>query len=265
MIRPKFSVLMSVYINEKPEYFDECMKSLLNQTVLPDEIVLVYDGPVSQGIEKLVEVYNDKYEGILKIKKNETNKGLGLALADGVPLCSYDLIARMDTDDICRADRFEKQLDYLVENPTVDVVGCHILEFDKDQSDIVAAREVPLKHDDIVKYQKKRSAFNHVTVMMKKEAVLRAGNYKNAPLMEDDMLWADMILSGAVCANIDDYLVYVRTGDGMIERRGGFSYFKKYKKGRKMILDTGFISFFDYIKTLVVQLVIALVPNSIRA
>ncbi len=261
----KFSVLMSVYINETAANFKECMDSMFSQTIRPNEIVLVYDGPIKEEVDDLVTKYSKEYPDVITIVRNERNKGLGLALADGVPVCKYDIIARMDTDDISRDDRFEIQLEYLKNHPEIDIVGSHILEFDKNKEDITAARKVPIEHDDIVKYQKKRSAFNHVTVMMKKEAVLRAGNYKDAPLMEDDMLWADMIMSGAVCANIDDNLVYVRTGDGMIERRGGFTYYKKYKKGRKMILDTGFISYFDYIKTLAVQLVVALVPNSFRA
>lgn len=86
---PKFSVLMSLYIKEKAEYFDECMQSILRQTVLPSEIVIVYDGAISDELRKTVEKYKSLHSGWIKTVENEKNKGLGLALADGVPACTY--------------------------------------------------------------------------------------------------------------------------------------------------------------------------------
>lgn len=123
---------------------------------------------------------------------------------------------------------------------------------------------MPLTHEAIAEYQKQRSAFNHMTVMYKKSAVLRAGNYQDAPLMEDDLMWICMLQNHAKCKNIDDYLVYARTGYEMIERRGGWAYFKKYKRGRKLILATGYISKMDYYKTVCIQAVVALAPKKIR-
>lgn len=261
---PKFSVLMSLYIKEKKEYFEECMQSIIQQTVRPTEIVIVFDGPLGKELKECVNQYREKYPGWIKIIDNKENKGLGLALADGVPACTYDLIARMDTDDIARKDRFQKQLELFIKNPHLDICGSHIIEFEGNINNKLAERKVPLRHSEIAKYQRQRSAFNHMTVMYKKSAVLRAGNYEHCPLMEDDMLWIRMLISGAKCANIDDYLVYARTGYAMIERRGGWSYLKKYKMGRKMILDTGYISRWDYWKTVGIQFVVALVPKKIR-
>lgn len=261
---PKFSVLMSLYIKEKKEYFEECMQSIIQQTVRPTEIVIVFDGPLGKELKECVNQYREKYPGWIKIIDNKENKGLGLALADGVPACAYDLIARMDTDDIARKDRFQKQLELFIKNPQLDICGSHIIEFEGNINNKLAERKVPLRHSEIAKYQRQRSAFNHMTVMYKKSAVLRAGNYEHCPLMEDDMLWIRMLISGAKCANIDDYLVYARTGYAMIERRGGWSYLKKYKMGRKMILDTGYISRWDYWKTVGIQFVVALVPKKIR-
>ena len=123
---------------------------------------------------------------------------------------------------------------------------------------------MPLNDGDIKEYQKRRDAFNHMTVMYKKSMVLKAGNYQHALLMEDTLLWVNMILSGAVCANVDDYLVYARTGKDMFMRRGGFAYFKKYKSGRKKVYDTGYISLWDYYVTLLIQFVVALIPNKLR-
>lgn len=264
MTYPNFSVLMSLYIKEKAEYFDKCMQSILQQTVFPTEIVIVLDGPVTDEVMTVLELYKQRYPELIRTICNKVNKGLGLALADGVLACKYELIARMDTDDIARADRFEKQLQMFIQDPELDICGSHIIEFEGDIKNELSKRIVPIKHTDIARYQKQRSAFNHMTVMYKKSAVLHAGNYENCPLMEDDMLWIRMLIAGAKCANVDDYLVYARTGYAMIERRGGWTYFKKYKAGRKRILATGYISYWDYLKTVAVQLVVSLIPKSIR-
>lgn len=261
---PKFSVLMSLYIKEKKEYFEACMESMIGQTVRPTEIVIVFDGPLSKELNASVFQYQNQHPGWIKIIDNKQNKGLGLALADGVPACTYDLIARMDTDDIARKDRFEKQLKMFMKNPKLDICGSHIIEFEDNINNKLSERKVPLKHSDIAKYQRQRSAFNHMTVMYKKSAVLRAGNYEHCPLMEDDMLWIRMLISGAKCANIDDYLVYARTGYAMIERRGGWEYYKKYKDAKKKILATGYISKWDYYKTVGIQLVVTMVPRKVR-
>lgn len=261
---PRFSVLMSLYIKEKAEYFDECMQSMLRQTVLPTEIVIVFDGPITDELRNAVEKYKKQNPGWIKTVENEKNKGLGLALADGVPACTYELIARMDTDDIAREDRFEKQLQLFIQDPELDICGSHIIEFEGTIDNELSRRNVPITHQEIAEYQKQRSAFNHMTVMYKKSTVLRAGNYEHCPLMEDDMMWIRMLIAGAKCANVDDYLVYARTGYAMIERRGGWAYYKKYKSGRKKILDTGYISKWDYYKTVGVQLIVALVPKKIR-
>lgn len=259
-----FSVLMSLYIKENAEYFDECMKSILSQTVLPSEILIVEDGPVSIELESVLSGYTAAYPNLIKVLPFAENRGLGPALASGVPACTYELIARMDTDDIARSDRFELQLKEFEKDPDLDICGSHIKEFDGNTDNIIAVRKVPLTHTDIAEYQKQRSAFNHMTVMYKKSAVLKAGNYENCPLMEDDMLWIRMLMSGAKCSNIDDFLVYARTGYAMIERRGGWQYFRKYRSARKKIYETGYISFFDYFKTIAVQFVFALVPKKLR-
>ena len=100
-----------------------------------------------------------------------------MALADGIPACSYELIARMDTDDIAREDRFEKQLSMFMEDSKLDICGSHIIEFENSKENVVAQRKVPLDHDTIKEYQKRRDAFNHMTVMYKKNMVLKAGNF----------------------------------------------------------------------------------------
>jgi len=264
MEQQPFSVLMSLYIKEHAEYFDECMASMLRQTARPQEIVIVLDGPISDELRAVLERYQSQEPALIRTVPLETNRGLGLALAEGIQHCSNELIARMDTDDIAREDRFEKQLAAFAADPSLDICGSHIIEFEGTIDKVLSIRKVPLTHEEIDRYQRQRSAFNHMTVMYKKSAVLKAGNYQHALLMEDDLLWIHMLQSGARCSNIDDYLVYARTGYGMIERRGGWAYLKKYTKGRRQIYETGYISRWDFGKTVLVQSVVALVPKKLR-
>lgn len=260
----EFSVLMSVYIKEKEEYFRQCMDSVLKQTLMPNEIVIVEDGPITEELQKAINDYLAKFPSLIKIVLLKKNLGLGLALSHGVIACKYELIARMDTDDICVQERFEKQINMFRNNPNLDICGSHIKEFDSTPDNVLSLRRVPLDDRAIKQYQKRRDSFNHMTVMFKKEAVLKAGNYRHALLMEDSLLWVNMMKNDAVCANVDDYLVYVRTGEDMFERRGGWDYFRKYYLGRRAIYQTGYISKFDYIYTLAVQFLVAIVPNGLR-
>ena len=258
------SVLMSLYIREKPEYARDCFESLLKQTVQADEWIIVEDGPLTKEMYILLNEYQTRYPGLIKRIPLERNQGLGLALRAGVPECKNELIARMDTDDIARKDRFERQLHEFQTNPQLDICGSHIIEFEIKPEHELSRRKVPLEHRAIAEYQKTRSAFNHMTVMYKKSAVLKAGNYENCPLMEDDMLWVRMIQSGAMCSNIDDYLVYARTGTAMIERRGGWDYYRKYRNGKRKIKATGYINEIDYIKAMIPQLIVSLIPRKLR-
>jgi glycosyltransferase involved in cell wall biosynthesis len=260
----KFSVLMSVYIKEKAEYLRVCLDSILENTVVPNEIVIVKDGPLTEELETTLSEYIDLNENLYNIVPLATNRGLGLALAEGILHCANELVARMDTDDIAVPDRFETQLKAFEADPSLDICGGQIVEFDTDPEKPIAERRVPLTHDAIAAYQKKRSAFNHMTVMYKKSKVLGAGNYKDCPLMEDDMLWVDMLLSGAKCANINKVLCNVRTDYDMIGRRGGLQYYKKYKRGRRMILNTGYITKREFRKTNRIQFIVCIMPKWLR-
>lgn len=255
---------MSLYEKEKTEYTRECFDSLLRQTVQADEWVIVEDGPLTDEMYDLLEEYQRKCPGLIKRVPLSQNQGLGLALRAGVPKCKNELVARMDTDDIAREDRFEKQLKMFELDSKLDICGSNIDEFEDNPNIIVAERIVPSSHENIIQYQKRRDAFNHMTVMYKKQAVLDAGNYKSCPLMEDTYLWARMILNGANCANIQEPLVLVRIGTEMFERRGGWKYFKKYKEGRNILLELGFIDRVDYYYTLFIQFIVAMAPREIR-
>lgn len=263
-MKEPFSVLMSIYIKEKPEYVRSCFQSLLAQTIPASEWVIVEDGPLTEEMYEVLDEYQKAYPGLIRRIPLENNQGLGLALRAGVPECANELIARMDTDDIAKENRFERQLEEFDKDPALSICSSYISEFEDEPGNIVAMRKVPLTNDEIREYQKKRDAFNHVAVMYKKQAVLDAGNYQSCPLMEDTLLWVNMLKNGAKGKNIAESLVYARIGKDMYERRGGFSYFKKYRAGRKRVLQTGYISYGDYLLSLVIQFCVAMIPVGLR-
>lgn len=261
----KFSVLMSLYYKEKPEYLHECMESISNQTVKPAQIVIVKDGPLTPELDAELDLWVSRNPSLYTIVPLEVNNGLGIALAEGILHCNYEMVARMDTDDIALSTRFETQLKQFSLDPDLSICGSNITEFEGTPKNIVSKRIVPANDAEIKKYQKRRDAFNHMTVMYKKSMVLKAGNYQSCLLMEDTLLWVHMIQAGAKCMNIDESLVLVRVGSDMYARRGGWGYFKKYKAARRVVYNTGYISFFDYACTILIQFAVAMLPNNIRS
>lgn len=261
-----FSVLMSVYRNDKPEDFLEAVKSVsVKQTLPPDEIVIVVDGPVPESLEKtIIEI--EKNIPSSRILWQKENKGLGQALNIGMKACSNELVARMDADDISVPDRFEKQIAYMKSHPEVTVCGGQISEFIDSPENVVAYRKVPLDPIDCLNYFKDRDPLNHMTVLLKKSAVMKVGNYQPWHLDEDTYLWGRLLKNGYRIANLQDILVNVRVGKEMYARRGGWKYFKSDSKILKWKLDNGFLShsrfFYNYMARFGVQV---LMPNSLRA
>jgi len=254
---------MSVYVKENPAFLEEAVESILHQTLKPSEVVIVEDGPLTPELYQVLEKLEAQSSIPIKRCPLEQNRGLGLALQYGVLQCQYDVIARMDTDDIAVEDRFEQQFE-LMEKENLDLLGGHIAEFIDQPDEIVSYRRVPTKHEDIVAYQRMRSAFNHMTVMFKKEMVLKAGNYEDGLYMEDDLLWLNMISAGARTGNVDQILCKVRVGAGMFERRGGLRYLKLYRQARKRMHARGQISYGEYLKSVLIQVVVALCPGFVR-
>ena len=261
--KQQFSVLMSVYIKENPIFLKDAIKSIQNQTMKPSEIILVEDGPLTSELYQVLDQIEAESEIPVKRCPLEENQGLGLALRYGVLQCQYDIIARMDTDDIAVADRFEQQI-HLMEQENLDLLGGHIAEFIDNPKEVVSYRRVPTQHADIVAYQRMRSAFNHMTVMFKKNMVLKAGNYEDGLYMEDDLLWLNMIAAGARTGNVDQILCRVRVGAGMFERRGGLRYLNLYRQARQRMLERNQISYIEYAKSVGVQAVVALCPGFVR-
>lgn len=261
---PKFSVLISVYKKEKPQYLIQCFNSLLQQSLPADEWVVVEDGPLTEELYRVLDQYERQNPELIKRVKIREHVGLGAALEQGIKRCSCDLIARMDADDIACRERFEKQIELFLNDPALDICGTWIEEFEGDMENIVSRRKVPVEEQSIREYQKRRDAFNHMTVMYKKQSVLGAGNYKPIPLMEDTVLWVHMLQNNAHCANIPEYLVKVRVGNDYYDRRGGWTYFKQYRDGKREVLKSGYINEWDYLSTVLAQLFVALTPMTVR-
>lgn len=246
----KFSVLLSVYKAENPTFLQECLDSVLSNSVVPDELVIVEDGPLTTLLYETLEKYEAESNTVIKRVRLKENVGLGQALALGLQQCTYNIIARMDTDDICMSNRFELQLAEFQKDDELVLLGGHIDEFNIDPQQTTSTRKVPLTHEKILRYAKKRNPFNHMTVMFKKDKVLAVGNYRKLTDIgyEDYDLWVRILKAGFKVQNLDLSLVKMRTGTAMLKRRGNKRRLRTALYFRKHLKDTGFITKFEYIR-----------------
>lgn len=261
-----FSVLISIYFKENPEYFRLSLESIFHQTLLPSEIVLIKDGPLTDDLEEVIKEFDKKYPRIFKIIPLSINKGLGNALSIGVLQCSNELVARMDTDDICVLNRFEKQIAFLNANPDIDLVGTNVEEFNNIPGDLNRYRIMPEKGDKLVKYSKFRNPVNHPTVMFRKSKVLEAGNYNsNILLFEDFSLFIRMLSNGSKFYNIQEALLHFRAGLGIdvIKRRSGVHYIKNEWKFAKLSLSINHINIFEWVFYICTKLPLRLLPTKV--
>ena len=239
----KYSVLMSVYKNDSPEHLKIALESIYeNQTIKPDEIIIVFDGILTNELEKVLNDFRGGKENVVKFIPQKENKGLGEALRIGAEKCTGDYIFRMDSDDISDNKRFEKQIAFIEKNPEIDVLGTDIAEFNDSIDEEMRLRICPENHDDIVKMSKKRNPMNHVTVCIKKEALEKCGSYETLLLLEDYFLWLKMIVSGCRLANINEPLVYVRVGNGFNKKRGSKERILGWKKLQEYMLENKLIT-----------------------
>lgn len=256
---PPYSVLMSVYAKDRPEYLDAAIMSMARQTVPFRDMVVVCDGPLTEGIDAVLADWEWELEGRMTIHRIPENGGLGPALATGLPLCRCDIVARMDADDISRPNRCELLLKKMAAED-LDLVGGAIEEFDREPGDMGSIRAVPLEKKEIDTWLKGRNPFNHVSVMFDKHMVEEAGGYQSFPWMEDYWLWARMIAAGCRCANVSDVVVDVRTGDGMYTRRSNMAYLKSQVKFFSELRKIGLIDCFDQVKAMIQRTAATLLP-----
>lgn len=260
----KYSVLMSLYVNEKPEYLRLAIDSMINQTISPNEIVIVEDGPLNDELYAIVKEYSEKHFGLFTVVVNKENLGLGLALNEGLKVCKNELVARMDTDDISKPERCEKQLHVFAENPELSIVGSFADEFYSSVDEIVSVRAVPEKHKDIYNFAKRRSAFNHPAVMYRKSKVLKNGGYSDLRRNQDVDLFGRMLFSGCKAENIGESLLYFRANDDLAKRRKSWQNTKSYIDTIKRFWKIGYASFSDYALVAVAQTGMFLMPVKLQ-
>lgn len=256
----KYSVLQTVYKNDAVEPFRLSLESMLNQTVTPDEIVLVKDGPIPDHLQSVIDDLDVKHPGVINQVQLETNMGLGLALNEGLKVCKNEFIARMDSDDISLPERCEKQLAMFENDPELDIVGCPVKEFVGTPDNIVGERNVPLDNESVHKYARRRDPFNHPTVMYRKSKVLSCGPYGNYRKNQDTALWIDMLSKGCKGANCEEYLLMFRFDDGTYKKRKSWINTKLLIHIRKDAWKRGFCSFGDYLVVSCVQIGIYILP-----
>lgn len=258
-----YSVLMSVYKNEKPAFLKESIESVLNQTLPTDDFVIVCDGPLTDELNQILCETKEEHKDCVTIHRLSKNVGLPMALNEGLKVCRNDIVARMDSDDICFLNRMETEYAFL-QKEDLDLVGSALLEFSDDKEKTTAKREVPQDYNAICNFAKRRNPFNHPTVMYRKSSVEEVGGYQNFYLFEDYHLWVRMLMAGKKAMNVKQPLLYMRTGDGMFDRRGGIKYAGAIWRFRLYLFASGFCSWRDFLVTVLGHTFVALLPTKLR-
>lgn len=259
----QFSVLISVYHKEQPGHFNKALASIIDQSLPPSEIVLVIDGPVSVELETVVSHFTSLHPSLFKVIRLPVNQGLGNALKTGVLNCQYELVARMDSDDIALYNRFEKQIDFLRTHESISVVGSNVEEFDIVPGDLKIYKQLPECGIPLLRYAKHRNPLNHPSIVFRKQAVIEAGNYQGDILLfEDYMLYIRMLLKGNEFYNIQDNLIYFRIGNRRenIKRRRGWHYLKKEISFLLYANQLKYISHWELSKAILAKPVVRLLP-----
>lgn len=240
------------------------VRSILNQTVAPSEIIMVVDGPIPNDLELTLSVIKKEFDGLRLVRFAE-NRGHAAARQASVDNATNELVAVMDSDDIALPDRFEKQLAFLAANEDIDIVGGQIDEFIGEVNNVVGRREVPCADEEIKAYLKSRCPMNLVTILARKSSIQRVGGYIDWYCEEDYYLWIRMFLAGCKFANLPDTLVNVRVGEAMYQRRGGWRYFKSEASLQRYMWKHGVIGLGRCIYNVAIRFAVQVaMPNSVR-
>ncbi len=254
----KLSVVMSVYISDNPIYFIDAVNSLLNQTRMPDEIIIIADGPISQELE--IAISNFKNNHLIRFLKLKKNCGLALSRKKAISSASFDIIAVMDSDDICAPDRFEKQIKLLLDGEA-QVVGGWIEEFDSQPMDKGKVRNTPTNYEQIISFGKWRNPINHVTLMFTKEAYDSVGGYSSVRHSEDWDMISRMLIEGVIIKSVPEVLVHVRAGNEMIDRRRNIEQFKGEIRLFKKMYSIGYINLFHLLGNISIRVILRILPK----
>lgn len=264
MSEMKFSVSMCVYHGDHAAFFDEALASVYNQTLQPNEVVLTVDGPVSEGIDAVINKYQQSEN--MKVVRLDKNMGHGIARRTGLANCSYELVAIADADDVNVQTRFEKQVKCFENNPSLSAVSSGCYHFAGTVENVLYEETLPETNIEIISFMKKRCPLCQASTMFRKSMVEKAGGYQDWYHAEDYYLWIRMYLKGAVFANTHDSLLYVRSNPDYIDRRGGWRYFKSLVRLYTFMLKNRVIGVPIYLYNVSTRFVAqVLLPGSLRA
>lgn len=262
-----YSVLMSVYYKERAENLRLSIQSMIDQSVAPEQLVLVCDGPLTELLNEVIAEYESNYPQMFTVVRLDRNGGLGAALNYGLKFCRNEYVARMDSDDIAVRERVHLQLTALMNMPEISVIGGQIAEFCEDSDCVIGYRTVPTTEGGICAYMKRRNPMNHVTVMFRKSHILNVGGYHafQGPGFEDYYLWVSLLVNGYQLQNINEVCCKVRVNYGQYARRGGYQYFQNAMCVEHLMLKHKLISKLEFIRNMIVWYGGAvLIPTKIR-
>lgn len=259
---PSYAVLMSCYAKDRPEWLSLALESMAAQTLRPTEVVLVFDGPLTEGLVAAVDAFDAAHPGLLVRVPLERNVGLGPALNAGLARCSCDVVARMDADDFSRPARLERQLAKLAEG--YDMVGCNATEFSGDVDSPNSERVMPETHDEIVRFAKRRAPFVHPAFVVRRSSLEAVGGYRSVPYAEDFDLFIRLLRAGSRGYNLQEPLVAVRVDDDVYRRRGGLGYARDMLSFNALELREGWFSPAEFFVRSAANVGVALIPNGAR-
>lgn len=260
----RYTALISVYFQENPRFLEKSLLSIVNQELLPTEVVLIEDGIFSKELKKCI----DNFEEQCRIKDIQAiiivhpePQGLAKSLNEGIEMSSTDFIARFDSDDISNTNRVLVQAP-LFNDDSVSVVGSYVQEF-SDISDDTRIKKVPLNDQDIVQYAKKRNPMNHMSVIFRKDDVTKVGSYDEVSFFEDYQLWVKLLLNHKKFINLSNVLVSARTEDNFLDRRSGLKYAKAEFQLQKTFYKLKFINLFEFLRNFILRSIVRVAPKAV--
>lgn len=259
-----YTVIMSIYKKVPVQFLKVSIDSVLNQTITPDEFIIVKDGPLTSEQNELINKINFENNKIIKIINFEQNVGCGIAYNEAIKQCKTKYATIMDSDDYIIPTKNEQQLLFLEKHNEYDIIGSNVYEFMGNIKNITSLRLLPEKHEDIVKFAHKRCPIAQPTAMFKVESVIKSGNYQNSKLTEDYDLYIRMMMKECKFYNMQNVLTYMRVNDDFYSRRGGIKYVKPILSFKYKWYKNGFYSLPQFLITFFASLFVSLIPNKLR-
>ncbi len=257
MYKYKFSAVLPVYKKVSIKEFKNSFYSIINQILLPNELLILIDGPIKENVKNFIFKKKKKYK-FIKLLIFSKNNGLGYVLNKAIKKCKYNYIARCDADDISEKSRFQLQMNFLKKNRNIDVLGSNVYEMKNNK--IYSKKIMSQFHENIIRKIYFRNPINHSTVFFKKKTILKAGNYEDVRFYEDYFLWFKILKNNGVFHNLDLFLVKMKIDDNFFKRRSGLNYLEFYLFFLKKLASSNYINIFQVFFLFSIRLFLILMP-----